>query len=134
MKNILIIFYILLFSCSSDKQQSEKITSPSKKYYLTTTVNSSDKSKDDYADVVIHLYNTSGQLKFSLNTKAGDFSKWAVGWDNKNDTMILFSSDIGTYAWKIEHDSLKTIDITDNIKEIAKDIKNKKYSNNVRLD
>lgn len=131
MKYILIILSILLFGCRSVDQQNEKITSPSKKYYLTTTVNSSDKNKEDYADVVIHLYNTSGELKSSLNTHAGDLSKWAVGWDNINDTVVLFSSDIGTFAWKIEMDSLKPIDITDKLKQIAIHIKNKKYSSNL---
>ncbi|PKP17776.1 MAG: hypothetical protein CVU05_14930 [Bacteroidetes bacterium HGW-Bacteroidetes-21] len=129
MKNVIIIFSILLFGCRSANQQNEKIISPSKKYYLTTTVNASDNSKGD-AEVVIHLYSTSGQLKFSLNTHAGDFSKWAVGWDKINDTVILFSSDIGTYAWQIEMDSLTSITLNDNLMQVAKEIKINKFSNN----
>ena len=127
---MIITFLIILSSCMSSNQQSDKSISPSKKYYLTTTINSSDKSKKDYGYLKIQLFNTSGLLKSYINIYAGDSSKWAVGWDNKKDTIILFSSDIETYAWKINKEGLQRVDITDNIKQTAKEIKIKKYSDN----
>ena len=107
--------------------KSEKIISPTKKYYLITTVNQTNKSKDDYAEVLIHLYNSGGQLKLTFNTKAGDANKWAVGWDQTKDTIILFSSDVGSSAWRIENSQLKNIELTGELNSRATALKQEKY-------
>lgn len=127
--NILIIylFSLLTTSCSRADYSGEKIVSPSGKYYFITSVNKTDKSKDDYAYVVISLFDVDGKLITKLNTNAGDFSKWAIGWDAKTDTIIMNSSDIGTYAWKPENNHLKEIELTESIKEQSEEIKNEKY-------
>lgn len=132
MKNTLVLLSLFLFCCRSDKQLEEKINSPSKKYHITTTVNNTDKSRDDYAHLVIHLFNADENLMTSLITKSGDFSKWAVGWHSSNDTVVLYSSDIGSYAWAIERDSLKPISMTEDLKQVASTLKLKKYPENVR--
>lgn len=102
--------------------------SPSGKYYLITTVNRTDKSKDDFATVVISLYSVEKELLSVLNTKAGDSNKWAIGWDKIMDIIILKSSDIGTYAWKIENGEFVNVEISESIREQAEEIMENKYN------
>ncbi|MEO6453025.1 MAG: hypothetical protein ABIN97_03080 [Ginsengibacter sp.] len=92
-----------------------------------TTVNRTNNKKTDFADVIIHLYNSKGQLLSDFNTNAGDANKWAVGWDKTKDTLILFSSDIGNVAYKIENGKLKSIDLTDELNSRANKLKEEKY-------
>ena|ERR1044072_28463 len=107
--------------------KSDKIVSPTAKYFITTTVNRSNNKKDDFADVVIHLYNSHGQLLFDFNTHAGDANKWAAGWDRTTDTIVLFSSDIGNAAYEIENEKLKSVDLTDELNKRASELKEEKY-------
>lgn len=51
------LFFIFV-GCQLNNYTSNKIVSTSKKFYFITTVNKSDKSKKDYGDIVINLYNT----------------------------------------------------------------------------
>jgi len=107
--------------------KSDKTVSPTTKYYITTTVNRTNNKKDDFADVIIHLYNSKGKLLSDFNTGAGDSNKWAAGWDRIKDTIILFSSDIGNAAYKIENEKLKSVDLTDELNRRASELKNEKY-------
>lgn len=131
MTRIFIIITIFLFvnltGCKVDNHQSQKIISPTGKYYLTASVNNADKSKNDYGVVTISLYNAKGQILTKLNTMAGDFNKWAINWDSKQDTVIMNSSDIGTYSWRIENNELKPIELTVNLIKRAEEIKKEKY-------
>jgi hypothetical protein len=124
----LLTIFLSLTGCKVDNYQSEKIISPTGKYYLIASVNQTDKSKDDYADLTISLYSSDGQTLTKLNTNAGDFSKWAINWDRKQDTVIMNSSDIGIYAWRIENKELKPINLTGNLKSRADEIKKEKYN------
>ena len=121
----------LLFNfsgCIADDYKTEKTVSPSTHYYLITTVNRSDNSKNDYADVVINLFDSLGQLKSILNTHAGDANKWAVGWDNQRDTVILFSSDIDNNAWAVQRDSLVPIKMSSYLNNRANELMLLKYN------
>ena len=96
--------------------------SSSGKYYFIPTVNRTDKSKDDFANVVISLYSAEGELLSVLNTKAGDSGKWATNWDKNKEIVIIKSSDIGTYAWKIENGEFINVELTESIKEQAEEM------------
>lgn len=131
MKIIFNIIPILLLStftsCMRDDYTSNRVISPSEKYYFITTVNQTDKSKEDYAYVILSLFNADGELIVKFNTEAGDFNKWAIGWEEKKDTIIMNSSDIGIYAWRLENNELNEIEVTDNLKRQAEKIKLDKY-------
>ena len=118
---------LLLLGCRNRDYKSDKIFSPTGKYFLIAKVNRADKSKDDFADVVIETYSSNNQLRKVFNTNAGDANKWAVGWHTLNDTIILFSSDIGVYSWEIEDNELKSVQLTDELKQRANDLKQEKY-------
>jgi hypothetical protein len=128
--SILTVLALIILSSCMGNYSSDKIISPSGKYYLITTVNRTDKSKDDYAYVMLSLFSMDGQLITNFNTKAGDANKWAIGWDIKMDTIIMNSSDIGVYAWRIESSEIRELrenEMTESIKEQAKEISANKY-------
>jgi hypothetical protein len=125
---LIVILSLLLVSCTFlGDYKSEKIPSPTGKYYLITSVNRRDKSKSDYAGVIIHLYASTGQLLSDLNTGAGDFSKWAIGWDSATDLIVVFSSDIGNAAYEIKNGKLNPVALTDELNKRALELKHQKY-------
>lgn len=138
MKNLILLPLLLfLVACNSESKSkgvalpmmSEKIASPSKKHSISTIVHKRENSNKNHGEVDIHLFDSTGNLKFIMNTNAGEIGEWAVGWDNTCDTIILTATDIGTYAWRIEQDSMKLIDLNDKITQEAKELKLKKYPN-----
>ncbi len=123
-----IILSLLITGCGfSSDYKSDKILSPTKKYYLTTSVNRTIKAKNDFADVIIHLYSFGGQELSDFNTHAGDANKWTVGWDETKDTIVLFSSDIGNAAYSIQNGQLRVITLTDELNKRAMQLKQEKY-------
>lgn len=126
--SILSIILISCFNISRD-ETSELIISPSKKYLMQLTVNSTDKSKENYADVCVKLYDQNEKLLSELNTKAGDFNKWAIDWHDKNDTLIMKSSDIGNYGWTIKNGKFEPIKLNSELNKKAEKIFELKYSN-----
>ncbi len=131
-KNLLIFFlYFLTLSCFNLRRDevSEFIESPSKKYFIQLSVNSTDRSKENYADVVVKLFDSKQLLLSELNTNAGDFNKWAIDWNTNNDTLIMKSSDIGNYAWKISEGKFEKIKMNSELNKNAENIFKKKYKN-----
>lgn len=128
MKHIILLILLLWVACQTTTHQNQKIWSKSKCYYFQTSVNRTNASKDDYADVVLHVFDSAGSLIDIYNTRAGDFNKWAVGWDLQGDTIVLYSADIGTQAWQIINDSLSSVQITDALESRAEQIKTAKYA------
>lgn len=128
MKQYLIFLSIVLAfsSCFPDTYESKKIKSPTKNFEIQATVNKKDKNSDSYADVILHLFRDDKKID-KLNTKAGDFSKWTIGWTEYGDTILLQSSDISNGAWLIENNQMKTIEMTDYLNDRAKQLKLMKY-------
>ncbi len=113
-----------------DNYSSDKTISPSGKYYFISNVNRTDKSKDDYAYVVLSLFSADGQLITKFNTKVGDSNKWAVAWETKSDTIIMNSSDIGIFAWRIDNSEIQELresEMTESLKKQAEEIIEIKY-------
>jgi hypothetical protein len=99
-----IIIVILIFqSCSAIDYKGKLIRSPSGKYFIKANVNRSNNRGPDYATVIIQIYNTDTLKIDQLNTHAGDFNKWDIGWAQAGDTIILRSSDIGNKAWALSN-------------------------------
>ena len=125
------IFWLLLLfsfsSCCLKNFESEKIISPSKKYYICASVNRENKNQKNYADVVIHLYKNDKREIDVVNSNAGDFSKWALGWTIFGDTIVLQSSDISNKAWVIKEDKLNEISMTDALNKRAEELYRDKY-------
>lgn len=129
MKNkiVLLLFTLTITSCFYSNFQSERVKSPSNKYIIYATVNRLDDSDDSYAEVVLHLCENDNKEIDRLNTGAGDFSKWALGWTESGDTIVLQSSDVGSQACDIQNNRLVSVRIDDKIKERAQVLKVAKY-------
>ncbi len=125
---VLMVLILSIMGCSVTDTETELITSPSEKYMIKATVNKIDKDAEDYADVVIYLYNSRNNKIDSINSKVGDFSKWAIGWTELYDTIVIYSSDIGNKAWRIIDDNLQQVSVDDGLNQRANELKKKKYN------
>ena len=123
----LIIFSLTLASCFYNDYESESIKSPTGNFEIKATVNRTDKNVDNYADVIIHILDLENNKVIELNTGAGDFSKWAIGWTKLGDTIILQSSDIGNKAWIMEKDKPVEIKMTNYLNGRAEFLKSEKH-------
>jgi hypothetical protein len=130
MRNILILtfFALLIFGCSVADYESDLFKSPSENYWIKATVNKTVKNAEDYADVVIHVYDSKDAEIEKINSNAGDFSKWAIGWTEFGDTIVLFSSDIGNKAWSLIDHDLQQISVNKKLDKRATELKIKKYN------
>ena len=79
------------------------IASPSNAMTLTPSVNQSEADPTKYLCVAFDIHDKSGGLRHSIQSSASDTSKWAIGWFD-DATIVLYSSDIGTYAWQLSDD------------------------------
>ena len=126
--NLTLILLTLTFtSCFYGDYESEKIKSSTGNFKINATVNRTDKNADNYADVIIHIYNKKNEKLTELNTGAGDANKWAIGWTELGDTIVLQSSDIGNKAWSLQNEEPTDIKMTDELNERAEFLKSKKY-------
>jgi hypothetical protein len=88
---VLLICAFFLTSCSPSKSVS--ITSPSGVCIVQTEI-SGNKVRLKFTD-------TATKNELSFQSRASDLQKWAIDWSPKN-TLILYSSDIGTYAYELK--------------------------------
>ena len=121
-----LIIAVLLTSCLFIDEETKLIESPTGSYLIKATVNRTNKSKEDYAYVIINVYDGQEKL-FDFNSEAGDAQKWALGWTAKGDTIILQTSDIGDRAWIIDTNGPKEIEMTNELYSRAKELKAEKY-------
>ena len=129
MKKIIILSIILstLIGCEHRKYPIEIITSPSGKYQIKTTINTDESDRTKYLCVKLHLLDTQSKELSQLQSSASHTMKWVIGWMEKNDIIVLDSSDIGTYAYEIENNTLKKIGITEVIIKRGEQLKKLKY-------
>ncbi|WP_299155959.1 hypothetical protein [uncultured Tenacibaculum sp.] len=120
-------FLVFFVSCFSD-YDGEYFNSPSLKYKIKAKVNRTNKEDENYAYVMIYLYDKNSNLLDSINSRAGDFNKWALGWGEKSDTIILYSSDIGSKGYSIKANKMVALKkITEKINKRAEVIKYNSY-------
>lgn len=110
MKFYFYLIFLFIFSCNLINYTSEEIISPSRKFIVYTTVNRTDKSMEDYADVVIHLMDNQKNIIQSVNSHVGDFSNWNLEWTAIGDALILKNSDLGNKFYIIENEKLIEVD------------------------
>ena len=124
---ITVVFLILGFMPISD-YKSTTLLSPSESYNIQGTVNAAGFSRDII--VKIRLYDHNLNELDVITTGASDVMKWVIGWDSKEDIVILYSSDIGNRAWRVNNNSLMEIpykDLSEDINNQATDLYNQKY-------
>jgi len=118
---------LTLTSCFFSNYESELIKSPTGHFEIKATVNRTDKNSEDYADVIIHLFDKENRKTTELNTGAGDGNKWTIGWTEFGDTIVLQSSDIGNKAWILKKNKPTKIKITNKLNKRAEILYSEKY-------
>ena len=78
--------------------------------------------------VYFELYDKGDNPIDSIRTGASDFQKWAFGWHDEQDIVILYSSDIGTRAYSVQEDKLSEVSpLTPAIEAKAKALYTERY-------
>ena len=72
--------------------------SPSGLFVLSSTLNRSKEDLTTYLCIIISIEDIEGKNLATIQTHASARMNWSVNWDS-NDSIILESSDIGTYKW-----------------------------------
>ncbi|PIV17300.1 MAG: hypothetical protein COS42_05515 [Flavobacteriales bacterium CG03_land_8_20_14_0_80_35_15] len=122
-----LLLTLTLTSCFFSNYESEKIKSSTGNFEIQATVYRTDNNAENYADVIIHLFDKNNKKLTELNTGAGDANKWTIGWTKSRDTIVLQSSDIGNKAWIIQNGNPSEIKMTDELNERAEILKSEKY-------
>ncbi len=120
---------MILSSCIHIPHEDGPFVSPSKNYTLIAEVG--------FTSTMVHLLvgNQKGQVIDKVDTRASDVHKWAAGWMNHGDTIVLQSSDIGTRAYSMLTGKIQEIDIYSDtvqaraILRRAEQLKELKYNN-----
>jgi hypothetical protein len=123
----LILFPMTFTSCFFSNYESERIKSPSGNFEIKATVNRIGENADNYAKVIIHLYDKNNVELTEINSEAGDFNKWAIGWTESGDTILMQSSDIGNRGWIVTQNNPTEIEMTNRLNKRAEFLKFKKY-------
>jgi hypothetical protein len=133
MKFMFMCFLLTMTSCFVDKYEEGPFLSPTKNYTLIAKVDDMDEESENYAELRLVVINKNGQAVDSVETGASDFSKWAAGWMNHGDTIVLHSSDIGPRAYSMLTGELQEITLFPDtiqsriILRQARELKEKKY-------
>ena len=73
---------------------------------IIPTINSNKDDSDTYLLVHIEVQDvSSGETLFRVQTRASDRMRWSVAWIDDN-TVVLNSSDIGSYCWMENKDGM----------------------------
>jgi flagellar basal body-associated protein FliL len=101
------IALIIFFYSGAQPYVPKPVYSPDGTRVIIPTINFNKADKDKYLLVHIKIQNTkSDETLFQVQTRASDRMRWSVDWIG-NNTLILNSSDIGSYCWEENNDRWK---------------------------
>jgi hypothetical protein len=126
------IFSSLFFAGSKPDDLASSINSPSGLLEAKTELSGPEAGSTRHHCVILKVINIQTKKEAKLQTGASDFQRWAIGWA-PGDTLILYSSDIGTYAYDLQDNALVERPITKEEMEVGKDAYQKKYGNRPRF-
>lgn len=126
MKYTFICLLFLVSGCLLSDYSEGPLLSPDEKYSLTASVNRTNTNSSNYGLVVLEVYDLEDSSHLTLNTRIGDIMKWSVGWYN-DSIIVAQSSDIGTSAWLVGRDGLKSEYPSNEMELFAQWLKTEKY-------
>ena len=101
MRYLILIFIIFVTSCS-DIGQPVKAESKDGRFRIVTSV-------DDNGIIQLSIFE-GDDVRKRIDTRASIYSKFAVGWFNEENVLVLNSSDIGTFSWSLADNFEKSAD------------------------
>ena len=69
--------------------------------------------------IVLRVQETRTKREITFQTGASDIQKWAIAWSPAN-TLVLYSSDIGIYAYEVKDGKLVERLANDSEKEVGR--------------
>lgn len=102
MPALLVVAMVAFAGCGAPAELTA-IASPDGTMTLTPSVNQSKADQTKYLCVAFDIHDAAGGLLHSVQSGASAIQKWAIAWFD-DSTIVLYSSDIGTYAWKLADD------------------------------
>ena len=97
---------VVIVGCSpfgSSAADLQPVDSPNGTMTLKLSVNQSKADTTKYLCVVFDVHDSAGKRLHHVQSNASDIQKWAIGWFD-DSTIVLYSSDIGTCAWRFAED------------------------------
>jgi len=97
------VFFLLIFLVGcGDIEQSLVPESAASGFVVKSAV-------DDNGILVLSIIGGSKVLH-TINTEASIYQKFAVGWHNVGDVLVLYSSDTGGKAWSVNRGEKTELD------------------------
>jgi hypothetical protein len=127
---ILTMVVLLMTGCfrSPEKGLNKTIPSPSGSYQISASSNEDKSDKTKYLCLKLRLTDSRGTELDVAQTGASYTMKWALGWMKEKDTVVLYSSDIGTYGYEIARDGkLREIETDKVVIDRARELYEEKY-------
>jgi hypothetical protein len=124
MKQIATFMFLLLLSACSP-HVNQPVESPDGHYILSAEVSGDEAGPTRRMCVRLRITDQKTKTESVYQTGASDNSKWAVGW--LGDVPILFSSDIGIYAYNITGGSITERLANEEEKEAGRKAYERKY-------
>jgi hypothetical protein len=101
MRRFILLFAILLLPACSRLARSA-LLSPSGAYSVTTELSGDEAGPTRRLCVRLRFTSAAAKREITFQTSASDVQKWAIAW-SPGDSLVLYSSDIGSYAYEIEN-------------------------------
>ena len=127
MRKFAIIGLVILAGCYRMMKPVERAISPSGSFVVAAIPNDSKTDPTKYRCIRLVLMDQNGATLSAIQTGVSDGQKWAVGWMESQDVIVLQSSDIGTQSFKVETNKLVQISVTPAIEACAAQLKKLKY-------
>jgi len=100
MKHITLSILISLLCFGCGRGGSQEAASPDGELKVRTEISGDEAGPTRYLCVILIFEDSDGKEK-RIQTVASDTMKWALDWHD-SDTLILYSSDIGTNAYDLD--------------------------------
>lgn len=117
MKLKLILFFFLILACGKIEQPINP-TSFDGKYRIENSVS-------ENGILLLHIISQTNEEKI-VNTNASIYQKFAVGWLNRENTIILYSADLGVFGWSASDNFTSKFQI-DSLESFARSLYEQKY-------
>lgn len=102
MRHLIFIGLVGLVSCTEKGTSGEVYDSPSGQFAIAVQIGDEGDVNNEH-EIFFRLLGNDGNQLDIAGTKASAVMNYAVFWDN-DKTVVLYSSDIGVYAWRVTTD------------------------------
>lgn len=124
-KLLILVIVLALNSCLKTVYKGEAYNSPSAQYILQVEIGDEQNPENEH-EIFFRIFDNDGSQLDIIGTKASAVMGYAVFWDT-NQTITLYSSDIGVRSWLVTIDEkLLPRPVDHTLEKKAKEIFNKK--------